>query len=307
MSDNALAAERGGGPGTPSALRAWFLATRPRTLVAGAVPVAVGTALAFHDGQLHVAGALGCLVGALLIQIGTNLTNDYFDFKRGADNQDRLGPPRATQQGWLSPRAVITGAFVCFALAFVTGLYLVYLSSWPLLVVGLVSLLAGYAYTGGPFPLAYNGLGDLFVLLFFGFVAVCGTYFVQTGTVSHAALVASVPVGLLGVALLAVNNTRDEKTDAVAGKRTLVVRFGARFGRGEYVACLVISALTPPLMWALGLASPYVLLAWLALPFARPPLRILFTQSGAALNAALAATARLQMVYGLLFAAGLAL
>lgn len=296
----ALAAPR------PSMISAWFLATRPRTLVAGAVPVTVGSALAWRAGHFALLPALGCLIGALLIQVGTNLVNDYFDFKRGADNADRLGPPRATQQGWLTPRAVFAGAMTCFALAFLVGLYLVSVAGWPLFVVGVISLLAGYAYTGGPFPLAYNGLGDVFVLVFFGFVAVCGTYFVQTGAVTTAALIASVPVGLLGVALLAVNNTRDEKTDAAANKRTLVVRFGARFGRAEYVTCLVISALVPLVMWATGLATPWVLLTWLSLPLMRPPLRILFTQQGAALNLALAATARLQMVYGLLFAAGLA-
>lgn len=290
---------------SPSPFKAWFLATRPKTLVAGVVPVAVGAAVAWRDGFFKLLPAIGCLVGALLIQIGTNLVNDYFDFKRGADTVDRLGPPRATQQGWLTPKAVFTGAMVCFALAFTVGMYLVSVAGWPLLVVGVTSLLAGYAYTGGPFPLAYNGLGDVFVLVFFGFVAVGGTYYVQAGALSTLALIAAVPVGLLGVALLAVNNTRDEKTDAAAGKRTLVVRFGSGFGKAEYVVCLAVSALVPPAVWLSGLATPWVLLAWFSLPLMRPPLKLLFTESGAALNVALAATARLQMVYGLLFAVGL--
>lgn len=290
---------------TPSGIKAWALATRPKTLVAGIVPVAVGSAIAFRDGHFQLLPALGCLVGALLIQIGTNLVNDYFDFKRGADTADRLGPPRATQRGWLTPKAVFTGAMVCFALAFAVGMYLVSVAGWPLLVVGVTSLLAGYAYTGGPFPLAYNGLGDVFVLVFFGFVAVGGTYFVQTGTVSTVAWLAAIPVGLLGVALLAVNNTRDAKTDAAVRKRTLVVRFGEGFGRAEYVACLVVSALIPPALWLSGLTTPWVMLSWLALPLMRPPLKILFTETGAALNVALAATARLQMVFGILFAVGL--
>ena len=165
--------------GAPSPLAAWWLATRPRTLVAGLVPVAVGSGLAIRDGVFAPLAAAAALVGALLIQIGTNLVNDYFDFKRGADTADRLGPPRATQQGWLTPRAVFTGAMVCFALAFCVGLYLVWLAGWPLVVIGLSSLAAGYLYTGGPYPLAYNGLGDVFVLVFFGFVAVGGTYYVQ--------------------------------------------------------------------------------------------------------------------------------
>lgn len=286
-------------------VQAWFLATRPRTLVAGIVPVAVGSALAYRDQVFSLLPAIAALVGALFIQIGTNLVNDYFDFQRGADTVDRLGPPRATQQGWLTPRAVFTGAMVCFGLAFTVGLYLVSVAGWPLVVIGLCSLAAGYAYTGGPFPLAYNGLGDVFVLVFFGFVAVGGTYFVQAQGLTTTALLAAVPVGLLGVALLAVNNTRDRHTDAAAGKKTLVVRFGTSFGKGEYVTCLVVSALVPPVLWLSGATSPFVMLSWLALPLAVPPLKVLFTQSGAALNAALAATARLQMIFGVLFAAGL--
>ncbi|MGV3619340.1 MAG: 1,4-dihydroxy-2-naphthoate polyprenyltransferase [Archangium sp.] len=289
----------------PSGIKAWALATRPKTLVAGIVPVAVGSAVAWRDGAFKVLPALGCLIGALLIQIGTNLVNDYFDFKRGADTADRLGPPRATQQGWLTPKAVFTGAMVCFALAFAVGMYLVTVAGWPLFVIGVTSLLAGYAYTGGPFPLAYNGLGDVFVLVFFGFVAVGGTYFTLSGTVTPTALLAAIPVGLLGVALLAVNNTRDAKTDAAVNKRTLVVRFGESFGRAEYVTCLVVSALIPPALWLSGLATPWVMLSWLAIPLMRPPLQILFSETGAALNIALAATARLQMVYGILFAVGL--
>ena len=289
-----------------STRQAWFLATRPRTLVAGFVPVAVGSALAFRDHVFAFAPALAALIGALFIQIGTNLVNDYFDFKRGADTGDRLGPPRATQQGWLSPSSVIRGAMVCFGLAFTVGLYLVWVAGWPLVVIGLCSLAAGYAYTGGPFPLAYNGLGDVFVLVFFGFVAVSGTYFVQAHTVTALTLLAALPVGLLGVALLAVNNTRDQKTDAAAGKKTLVVRFGIGFGKAEYVACVILSALVPLGLWLGGLTGPLVMVSWAALPLTVPPLRVLFTQTGAALNTALAATARLQLIFGLLFALGLA-
>ena len=290
----------------PSPIAAWALATRPRTLVAGFVPVAVGSAVAWRDGRFSLLPALGALIGALLIQIGTNLFNDAYDFKRGADTGDRLGPPRATQQGWLTPEAVMRGAVVCFALAFLVGLYLVSVAGWPLLVVGLVSLLAGYAYTGGPFPLAYHGLGDLFVLVFFGLVAVGGTSFVLTQTVTPLALLAGVPIGALGVALLAVNNVRDVKTDTAANKRTLVVRLGVGFGRAEYVAMLVLAAAMPVLLWALGLASPWVMTSLLALLLAVPPLRLVMTQSGPVLNQALAGTARLQLIYGVLFSVGLA-
>lgn len=290
----------------PSPVLAFALATRPKTLVAGFVPVAVGSAVAFREGRFSLLPALGALIGALLIQIGTNLFNDAYDFKRGADTGDRLGPPRATQQGWLSPGAVMRGAIVCFALAFLVGLYLVSVAGWPLLVVGLVSLLAGYSYTGGPFPLAYHGLGDVFVLVFFGLVAVGGTSFVLTQAVTPLSLLAGVPVGALGVALLAVNNTRDVKTDTAANKRTLVVRFGVGFGRAEYVATLIVSALVPVGLWLGGLTTPWVLLALPALVFAVPPLKLVLRESGPVLNQALAGTARLQLVYGLLFAVGLA-
>jgi len=293
-------------PTRPSLLRAWLLAARPRTLVAGVVPVSVGSALAWRAGAFHWLAALAALVGALCIQVGTNLANDFYDFRRGADTAARLGPPRATQQGWLSPRAVLAGAMACFAAAAVVGLYLVALAGWPIVVVGLVSIAAGYAYTGGPYPLAYHGLGDVFVLVFFGFVAVGGTYFVQAGTPTMAVAWAAAPVGLLGVALLAVNNTRDAATDAAAGKRTLVVRWGVGFGRAEYLACLVGSAAVPlGLVWT-GNASPWALLGLLALPLAVAPARRLAREQGPSLNRALAETARLQLVYGLLYAAGLA-
>lgn len=290
---------------TASSLRAWAVASRPRTLVAGFVPVAVGSTLAWHDGYFKWSLAGATLIGALLIQVGTNLANDFFDFKRGADTAERLGPPRASQQGWIQPASVFRAALGCFALAFAVGIYLVVHAGWPLVVIGLASLLAGYAYTGGPYPLAYHGLGDVFVLVFFGLVAVGGTYFVQTHTLTAMALWAGVPVGLLGVALLAVNNTRDYFTDASAGKRTLVVRFGVGFGKGEYVACLLGSALVPLGLWLVGGASAWVMLSWLALPLAVAPLSVLLHQTGKHLNQALADTARLQLVFGLLLAGGL--
>ena len=299
----------------PSVARAWVLAARPKTLVAGVVPVSVGSALAWRGGAFQALPALAALFGALCIQVGTNLANDYYDFRRGADNSERLGPPRATQQGWLSPRAVLGGAMACFGAAMVVGLYLVAVAGLPILVVGLVSILAGYAYTGGPFPLAYNGLGDVFVFVFFGLVAVGGTYFVQAGLVTGTVLVAAIPVGLLGVALLAVNNTRDVDTDRAAGKHTLVVRFGVVFGRVEYLTCVGLSALVPLVLVLTQKASAWALLPLLALPLSYGPARRVMTQSGPAsdspsralaLNQALGETARLQLVYGLLYAAGLA-
>jgi len=284
----------------------WWQAARPKTLVAGVVPVAVGSALALRDGAFLPIAAGMALLGALLIQIGTNLTNDYFDFVRGADTADRLGPARVTQQGLLKPKAVKAGAFVCFALAVVVGLYLVSVGGWPILVIGIASVIAGYAYTGGPYPLGYHGLGDVFVLVFFGLVAVGGTYFLQAHAITPTALLAAIPVGTLGVALLAVNNVRDAATDARAGKKTLVVRFGTGFGRAEWVAMVVVAFAIPVALWAAGWASVAVLLPLLALPLVIAPFRLVRNQSGAVLNNALAATARLQLVFGLLFAVGLA-
>ncbi len=284
----------------------WWQAARPKTLVAGIVPVAVGSALALRDGAFLPFAAAMALLGALLIQIGTNLTNDYFDFVRGADTADRLGPARVTQQGLLAPKAVKAGALGCFALAVAVGVYLVFVGGWPILVIGIASVLAGYAYTGGPFPLGYHGLGDLFVLVFFGLVAVGGTYFLQAQEITATALIAAIPVGALGVALLAVNNVRDAATDARAGKRTLVVRFGTGFGRAEWVAMVAVAFAIPIALWLTGAASVAVLLPLLALPLAVAPFRLVRHQTGAVLNTALAATARLQLVFGLLFAVGLA-
>ncbi len=286
-------------------LRTWVLATRPKTLAAGLVPVAVGTALAFAMGQGRVLAALAALVGALLIQIGTNLTNDYYDWKKGADTRERLGPVRVTQAGLIAPRAVLTAAIASFGLAFAVGMYLVALAGWPIFVVGVLSLLFGYAYTGGPFPLAYNGLGDVFVFVFFGLVAVGGTFFVQALSLPAIALAAGIPVGALAVALLVVNNLRDVDTDAPVGKRTLVVRFGTSAGKAEYVLALAVAFKTPVAFFVLGEASAVVMLPWLCAPLAVPPLKRVFTQTGEPLNVALAGTARLLLVFGLLFAAGL--
>ena len=286
-------------------LKTWVLAARPKTLSAAAAPVAVGTGLAFGEGVGRWLPALAALLGATLIQIGTNFTNDYYDFKKGADTHERLGPARVTQSGLIAPATVLAAALGCFALAIASGTYLVTLGGWTVVAIGLASVACGYAYTGGPFPLAYNGLGDLFVFVFFGFVAVLGTYFVQAGHVSAAAWWAALPVGALGTGILVANNLRDVSTDAKAHKRTLVVRFGVGAGRGEYVALLALAFVTPVAMLALGLARPWALLPLLSLPLALPPLRLVLRAEGGALNPALGGTARLQMIYSLLFAVGL--
>ncbi|WP_309891766.1 1,4-dihydroxy-2-naphthoate polyprenyltransferase [Archangium sp.] len=286
-------------------LKTWLMAARPKTLTAALVPVMVGTALAFGLGVGRWLPAVAALVGAMLIQIGTNLTNDYYDFKKGADTEERLGPKRVTQSGLIAPGTVLASALLCFGLAVVVGIYLVVVGGWPIVAIGLASVLAGYAYTGGPFPLAYNGLGDVFVFAFFGLVAVPGTFYVQALTVGPAAWWAAIPVGAVGTAILVVNNLRDETTDMKANKRTLVVRFGATAGKAEYVALLVAAYATPVVMWGLGLASPWVLLALLSAPVAVPPLKRVMGAKGAELNPALGGTAKLQLVFGLLFSVGL--
>ena len=290
-----------------SAWKAWVMAMRPKTLTAGAVPVGVGTALAYAQGLAKPLPALAALVGALLIQIGTNLTNDYYDFRRGADTVHRLGPTRVTQSGLIEPSRVLGGALLCFGLAMFTGIYLVAVAGVPILLVGLVSILAGYAYTGGPFPLGYHGLGDVFVFVFFGLVAVEGTFYVQAHAFSWTVLCAAIPVGATGVALLAVNNLRDIPTDAAAGKRTLAVRFGERFAKREYVVALLLSFAVPLALVLSRRVAPAALLALLAMPAAIAPWKRVRGKNGAGseLNRALAETAKLQLLQGCLFALGI--
>ncbi|MCY3969948.1 MAG: 1,4-dihydroxy-2-naphthoate polyprenyltransferase [Acidobacteria bacterium] len=286
-------------------VRAWVLASRPKTLWAAVTPVMVGTACAISVSGFAAGPALAALVVAISIQIGTNLSNDVLDFDRGADTKRRLGPPRAVQSGLLSRSQVWAGAWVAFGISVACGLYLVTVAGWPVLVLGTVSIASGLLYTAGPWALAYTGLGDLFVLLFFGLAAVCGTVYVQAVQVPAAAWWCGVAVGAMATAILVTNNLRDREEDALAGKRTLVVRFGPRFGRFEYAVLLLLAHLaTLPLVPALGL---WPLLSWLALPFAAVVLRSVWRGEGAALNASLAATARLLLVFGVLLSAGIVL
>jgi 1,4-dihydroxy-2-naphthoate octaprenyltransferase len=286
--------------------RIWLLAVRPKTLSASIVPVLVGTAFAYANKEARVMPALAALLGAVLIQVGTNFINDYYDFKKGADTKERLGPTRVTQSGLLSPGAVLLGGLLCFAAAFVIGVYLVAVGGWPIALIGLLSLLCGYAYTGGPVPLGYVGLGDLLVFVFFGLVAVGGTYFVQAHRLPESLWLAAAAVGSLATAILVVNNLRDIVTDAKADKRTLAVRFGSRAARREYAALLAIAYFAPVGLWASGL-SGWLFLPWLSLPLAIRCLRLVLTQSGAALNPVLGQTARLEVVFGILLSIGLCL
>jgi len=291
-------------PASMSKPAAWILAARPRTLVAAVVPVAVGTALAARAGKAQALPALAALLGAVLIQIGTNFVNDYYDFKKGAD-AERVGEARVSSQGLIAPGQVIAAAGLMGLLATGVGLYLASVGGWPIVAIGVASLLAGYAYTGGPYPLGYHGLGDVFVFVFFGLVAVGGTYFVQAGAVTVPVMLAAAAVGALGTNIIVVNNLRDVDTDVKVNKRTLAVRFGVRFTRAEYVALLALAVAVPPLLLALHQARAWVLLAWLALPLARAPLGLVLRERGRPLDRGLALTARLQAAFGLLLALGL--
>ena len=294
-------------PISTSAFGAWILAARPRTLFAAAAPVVVGSSIAIRDGGFALWPSLAALSGALLLQVGSNLANDVFDYQRGADAADRVGPLRVTQAGLLTPAQVLRGMWIIFALSLIPGLYLAARGGWPVVAIGVSAIAAAILYTGGPLPYGYKGLGEIFVFVFFGVVAVSGTYYVQTGTLTWLVIAASIPIGLLTSAILGVNNLRDMGPDRAAGKITLAVRLGMRGARIEYLLLLGLAFAAPPALFAAGLASAWVMLAWLSVPLAERQARIIVTQSGAALNNALAGTALLTFVFSLLFAAGLTL
>jgi 1,4-dihydroxy-2-naphthoate octaprenyltransferase len=291
-----------------SGVRAWALAARPKTLTAAAAPVAVGVGVAALHDVVSPLPALGALVGALLIQIATNLANDYYDWVRGGDTHERVGPLRVTQAGLLAPGTVYRGMLAVMAAALLVGVYLVWAGGWPVLVLGLASLACAVLYTGGPWPLAYHGLGDAFVFVFFGLVAVGGTVWVQARAWPADALLAGVAMGALTTAILVVNNLRDIPTDAKAGKRTLAVRLGVAGTRVEYLLLLGVALAVPPvgLAW---LDWPRAALAALAVvPLCIGPVRrVLAFQDPRELFPALGETSRVVALYGALLALGLAL
>ena len=285
--------------------RAWVLAARPKTLPAAAVPVLVGTAVASSSTDIDATIFAATLAAALLIQIGTNFANDYSDFVSGADTADRLGPTRVTQGGLLAPQAVRWATYVAFSLALLVGLFLAYVGGWPIVLIGSVSIVCGLLYTGGPWPFGYHGLGDLFVFVFFGVVAVMGTAFLQSGTWSWLALAASIPVGLLSTNILVINNLRDVATDRAAGKRTLAVRIGDRATRWQYTLFMVAAYAIPVGLTVLRW-SDWFLLPWLSAPFAALlSRRVLGTVAGRELNAVLERTGQLLLLFGVLFAVGI--
>jgi 1,4-dihydroxy-2-naphthoate octaprenyltransferase len=281
------------------------MAARLRTLPAAIAPVLVGTSIAIQRGIFRPGAFVAALLGALFIQIGTNLANDYSDAKRGADAEDRVGPVRVTAGGLVPPRQVLIATYVTFGLAVVCGLYLVVVAGVELLFVGIASIAAGVLYTGGPKPYGYEGLGELFVFLFFGIVAVTGSTFAQLESWPWQAFVLAVPIGLLAAAILVVNNIRDMDSDRRAGKRTLAVRLGRERGRTIYALMVYGAYLAVPIPWLAGSLSPWLLLPWLTAPLAVRLVRTVRRHAdGPTLNEALAQTGMLQLVFGLLLSAG---
>ena len=289
-----------------SPLRLWVSAARPRTLPAAVAPVLVGTALAVSEGALRPLAFACALVGSVFIQIGTNLSNDYSDARRGADTDDRLGPVRVTAGGLMPPRQVLVGTYLAFGIAVLAGVYLIAVAGVELLIVGVVSILAGVLYTGGPRPYGYEGLGELFVFLFFGVVAVTGSYFVQTERLSLEAVALSVPVGLLAAAIIVVNNVRDVDTDRRAGKRTLAVKLGRRRARGLFSVLLGLAFAWTVALALAGAPTVWLLLGLVAAPLGVPLVRTVATRGdGPSLNAALAGSGRLLAAYSVLVSIGL--
>jgi len=291
-----------------SGMRIWLMAARVRTLPAAIAPVLVGTALAGYEHVFHPLRFVAALIGAVFIQVGTNLSNDYSDARRGADTEDRLGPVRVTAGGLVPPRQVLIATYLSFGVAVLAGVYLVAVAGWQLLLVGAASILAGVLYTGGPRPYGYEGLGEVFVFLFFGIVAVTGSFFVQVEHLSWEAFALAVPVGLLAAAILVVNNFRDIDTDRRAGKRTLPVRLGRARTRVLFAVIVYGAYALTPVTWLFGPLMAWVLLPWVSLVMAAPIVRIVRNRTdGPSLNQALAQTGMLQLAFCTLLSAGLLL
>ncbi len=287
-------------------VKIWLLAARPKTLAAGLTPVLIGTAMAASAHAFHLPSAAAAALGALLIQIGTNFANDYFDFVKGTDTEERVGPTRATQAGLVSPRVMLVATVLVFALSFLPGAYLIYRGGWPFLAIGIVSVICGVLYTGGPWPLGYLGLGDLFVLVFFGPVAVAGTYYVQALALTPDVLIAGFIPGLFSTAILTVNNLRDADTDVRTGKKTLAVRFGKTFARWEYVFCLVVPGIVLPLYLCVHTGGHWFALSALATMALAVPLikHVFYSNDGVVLNDTLAGTGKLLLLFSIFFSIG---
>jgi len=289
-----------------SDFQVWLSATRPKTLFAAFAPVVIGTAMAYETGTAHWPAAAACLIGAIFIQIGTNFANDYFDFKKGTDTEERIGPTRATAAGLVSPSAMRNATITAFALSLIPGAYIIYLGGWPFAVIGALSIALGVLYTGGPYPLGYIGLADIAVLIFFGPIAVGGTYYLQTYELTSNVIIAGFAPGLISVALLTVNNLRDVQGDAKAGKRTLAVRFGEGFAKHEYFLSIFIAIFVIP-FYLYGMTGKLVMagVALVSVAMATPAVRAVYTyEEPAVLNKVLARTGALLLVFSVFFAIG---
>jgi len=284
---------------------AWFLAVRPKTIPAAAAPVCIGISLAIKADSFHLIAAVAALMVALLLQIGVNLANDYFDFKSGIDAGDRKGPVRVTQAGLIPPHQVRNAMFLCFVAAMGVGSYLMVRGGLGVVVIGILSIMSALAYSAGPCPIASNGLGEVFAFLFFGPVAVCGTYYVQALTLSLPVFVGSIPPGLLIAAIMVINNLRDIPTDRAAGKQTLAVKIGPARTIALYMGLLLSSFFLLPVMAGTGVMPWGVLVAVLSFPMAATLIRDTARVTGEGLNQTLAGTAKLGLVYSLFFSLGL--
>lgn len=290
---------------TESRWRIWFLAVRPKTLWISVAPVIMGTAIAIESDNYHLVSALAALLGALFIQIGTNLANDYFDFKKGTDRIDRLGPTRVTQSGLVSESAIRNATILTYSLAFIIGIYLVYRGGWPIAAIGILSILFGVLYTATPFALAYNGLADLFVIIFFGPVAVGGTYYVQSLSINWPVIIVGLSPGLIATAILTINNLRDIDSDKSSGRKTLAVRFGQGFAKIEYVTTVFLACVIPLVLWRATNQHPFSASTILVLIIAIPAFEKIFTYSdGRELNKVLESTGRLLFIYSIVFSVG---
>ncbi len=288
-----------------SMMQIWLLAARPKTLPAGIVPVVVGGVMAYGIGKFALLPFIAALFGSIMIQIGTNFANDLFDFKKETDRADRIGPMRVTQAGLVTTKQITIATIIAFGLATLAGIYLVYVAGWPIVVIGLISIGCGVLYTAGPVALGYIGLADIFVLVFYGPVALAGTFYVQTLEMSSEIILAGLPFGMISTAILVVNNLRDIETDRKSNKKSMAVRFGATFARMEYLLLLIGAAGMPVFLYFQNQANLEVMLASLFILFAIPSIRTVFsTTDGERLNNCLASTGRLLIVYGLLFSVG---
>ena len=286
-------------------MKNWLLAARPKTLPAAISPVILGSALAYNDGYFHFFICAMTILAAVLIQVGANFANDVFDFEKGSDREDRLGPTRSTQSGLISPEKMKKAMWQTFALAICVGSFLAFIGGWPIVIIGLSSIAAGIAYTGGPFPLGYHGFGDVFVFIFFGLIAVPGTYFLQSGTVNALSLYMGAAMGMMSTAILVVNNLRDLDADKLSGKRTLAVRFGKKFSKIQYSTLILIPFLLPLYVWWNVENKLSLLITLFALPIAFHLIKQVYSLTGKNLNHVLVRTARFLFIFTLLFSAGL--